>query len=61
LSANSQEDLQAQVNRLLNIVPRISQSEMTDLAVELAKKVNPHLPYRLAIIASSPDSLTNQL
>ena len=61
LSANSQEDLQAQVNRLLNIVPRISQSEMTDLAVELAKKVNPHLPYRLAIIASSPDSLTNHL
>ncbi|MGK7945173.1 MAG: type I polyketide synthase, partial [Microcystaceae cyanobacterium] len=60
-SSNSKEDLQEQVNQLLNIVPRISQSEMTDLAIELAKKVNPHLPHRLGIIASSPDTLTNRL
>ncbi len=60
LSAPNRDDLLEQVERVLRIVPRISRAELTDLAAELARTVVPGQA-RAAIVAGTPEELTNRL
>jgi enediyne polyketide synthase len=56
-------DLHQQVSHLLTLAPHLSYAEITDLAAELAKRVNPkqNKGIRAAIVASSPQELTTRL
>ncbi|MBT9314702.1 type I polyketide synthase [Leptothoe spongobia] len=54
------EQLQQQVNQILEIAPRLSRAELTDLAAHLAQSL--HLGnLRAAIVAATPMELTTQL
>jgi enediyne polyketide synthase len=57
----SGEDLQSQVERLLETAPRISRSELTDLAAALHERLVPGAQKRAAIVASTPKELAERL
>jgi enediyne polyketide synthase len=65
LSAADADALLAQVEKLLAIAPRVSRSELADLAAELATTQhatrNTQHAFRAAIIASSPSELNQRL
>lgn len=60
LSADSAEDLQREVERLLRFSSRLSRAELSDLAAELARTLTPR-QIRAAIVASDPSELTLRL
>lgn len=60
LGASDQGKLQAQINHLLTVTPRLALSDLSDLAALLARSLQGHL-IRAAIVASSPSELTNRL
>jgi enediyne polyketide synthase len=53
--------LAARVEHLLEMAPRISRSELTDLAAVLHGRLTPGMPARAAIVASTPKELTERL
>ena len=61
LADESLAGLERQVPELLEVVAGMSVGEMPDLAVELARKVRQPALARAAIIARSPDDLTERL
>ncbi|MFP4104215.1 type I polyketide synthase, partial [Coleofasciculus sp.] len=61
LSGKDISDLHQQVTHLLTLAPQLSYAEITDLAAELAKTVNPNPGIRAAIVASNPQELTTRL
>ena len=60
LSAQSIEEMAATIERLLGFAARISQSELSDLAIE-TQRVLGHGLVRAAIVAASPASLADRL
>ena len=60
LSAETTEDLTTQIVHLLTLAPRLSRSELTDLAAELEQSLNSH-PIRAAIVAATPKELASNL
>jgi enediyne polyketide synthase len=54
-------ELAARVERLLETAPRISRSELTDLASVLHERLAPGMPVRTAIVASTPKELAERL
>jgi enediyne polyketide synthase len=65
LAAADAEGLLSQVEKVLALAPRLSRSELIDLAAELANTdhgaSNAHHAFRAAVIASSPTELTQRL
>ncbi|HYN22435.1 MAG TPA: type I polyketide synthase, partial [Thermoanaerobaculia bacterium] len=61
LAAPNSDGLIAQLEGLLAIAPRISRSELTDLAAELHSRLEPLQPVRAAIVAGNPRELTERL
>jgi enediyne polyketide synthase len=60
LAAEDAVGLQEQVKYLLAIAPKLSRSELTDLAAQLARTLSFH-PVRAAITATTPTELTKGL
>ena len=61
LGAADANKLKQQVEHLLTIAPRLSRAEVTDLAAELADRLESQNAVRAAIVASSPQELTTCL
>ncbi|HEX3130555.1 MAG TPA: beta-ketoacyl synthase N-terminal-like domain-containing protein, partial [Thermoanaerobaculia bacterium] len=55
------DDLETRVERLLETAPRISRSELTDLAAALHERLVPGAHRRAAIVASTPKELAERL
>ncbi|MFE9244646.1 SDR family NAD(P)-dependent oxidoreductase [Nocardiopsis sp. NPDC006938] len=53
LDADSREDLRAELDRLADLLPRLSYAELTDLAAELAARLDGR-PVRCALVAADP-------
>jgi enediyne polyketide synthase len=60
LAAPDAASLAAKAERLAGLAPRLSRSELTDLAAELARRLEPG-PVRAALVASTPGELTARL
>ena len=60
LAAEHATNLLQQVEHLLTLAPKLSCSELTDLAAELERNLTNH-PVRAAIVTSTPQELTTQL
>jgi enediyne polyketide synthase len=61
LDAETKEDLVNKINNLLTICDNLSFSELSDLSVELLKKINFDNNYRLSIICNYPIDLISKL
>ncbi|WP_203841602.1 type I polyketide synthase [Winogradskya humida] len=60
VDAGSREELRERVAQLRDLVPRLSYSQVADLAATLRDAVTERR-YRLAVVAGSPDELANRL
>jgi enediyne polyketide synthase len=59
-SAQDVAEFEHKIERLLVYAERLSRSELTDLAVRLSETLRP-LPFRAAVVASSPAELSGRL
>jgi enediyne polyketide synthase len=60
LAAEDANDLLQQVEHLLTLAPKLSRSELTDLAAELERNLT-NQTVRVAIVTATPQELTTQL